>query len=181
MKQYILCLLCLFFLCQSQAQTKSFKSAIEFNDYIIELQDTIGHGILSFISVASAETSNKSERATQSFAELNKTKQVASFAVKSINEAKPFKYGEDFKAAAVNMFKFYLNTLEKEYKQLVVLLAKEEYTEQLIAELTAIQEKITKEEAVIDSNFQQAQESFAKKHHIELEESELQKEIDKQK
>lgn len=181
MKQCILGLLCMFFLYQSQAQTKTFKSAIEFNDYIIELQDTIGHGILSFISVASAETSNKSERASQSFVELNKTKQVASFAIKAINDAKPFKYGEDFKVAAVSMFKFYLTTLEKEYKQLVELLAKEEYTEQVIADLTAIQEKITKEEAVIDNVFQQAQQSFAKKHHIELEESELQKEIDKSK
>ncbi len=180
MKQGILGLLCIFFLYQSQAQTKTFKSAVEFNDFIVDLQDTIGHSILNFVTIASAETSSKSERASQSFVELEKTKKVANFAIKALNEAKPFKLGEDFKSAASAMFRFYYTTIDKEYKQLVDLLAMEDYTEKVIADLTAIQEKITKEEASIDSAFQQAQKSFAKNHHIELGESELQKEIDKQ-
>lgn len=163
----------------SHAQQTNFKTAIDFNDYIVGLQDSIGYGILAFNKIIENNTLSKSEMNSQALAQLEKIKKTTRSVTAALGKATPYKGGDALKTAALNLFNFYYKTMDVEYKQMVVLLGAETYTDAIIKELTEIQERIVNSEKGYDFEFGDAQKKFADLYHFSLDENQLEKEINK--
>jgi hypothetical protein len=86
---------------------------------------------------------------------------------------------KDFRDAGVALFTFYKEISEKEYKEIIDILKKEQIEPADVEVLRKLEEQITKREKPLDDAFQAAQQAFAKKHNLSLYENEIQKEIDK--
>lgn len=163
----------------SQAQQTNFKTAIDFNDYIVGLQDSIGYGIVAFNKIIENNTLSKSEMTTQALAQLEKIKKTTRTSTAALGKVTPYKGGDALKKAALDLFNFYYKTMDVEYKQMVMLLAADAYTDAIIKELTEIQERIVNNEKGFDFEFGEAQKKFATLYHFSLDENQLEKDLKK--
>jgi len=147
---------------------------VEYNDKIVGYQNNIGYKMLAMNEYIGGEDSNK-ERAHSLRLELLQTTKES---ISGVQKMPSFQGNDELRQSAIELFKFYQRVVENEYKQMIDILYSEELSEDDIATLEEMVNKITIEEGTYDENFQAAQEAFAKKHNLELEENELQEEID---
>ena len=153
---------------QLQAQ-KTFSTAAQYNDYIVDEQLKIGESLKEFISVFTNSTDS---------VEIHKARmRIVARADSSVNNVKimtPFKGDTALKANATRLFSFYSRIAANEYRQLVSLsFSSKKSNEEISKETNEIVKKITDKEAVFDKSFQDAQKAFAAKHNIDLKENEF--------
>ena len=165
----ILSLCCMLALTTQLHAQKTFSTAVQYNDYIVEEQLKIGESLKEFISVFT--NSNDS-------AEVHKSRmRIIARADSSVNNVKlmtPFKGDTALKANAIRLFSFYSGIAANEYRQLVSLsFSSKKSSGEISKETNEIVKKITGKEAVFDKGFQDAQKAFAAKHNIDLKENEF--------
>lgn len=150
-----------------------YKNAVDYNDYIISRQSLIMQDVIDFLKVS--ETNLDSSR-----------KMLNDYAVKiermteDIKGMPPYKGDSVLRDAAIHSFGFYKKIFQNEYKQIIdIKLNGNDRTEEGVAELKHIVDKITAEEEKYDKAFHNAQGDFARKNNIKLAENEMQKKLDK--
>ena len=153
---------------QLQAQ-KTFSTAAQYNDYIVDEQVKIGESLKEFISVFTNSTDS---------VQIHKARmRIVARADSSVNNVKimtPFKGDTALKANAIRLFSFYSRIAANEYRQLVSLsFSSKKSNEEISKETNEIVKKITDKEAVFDKGFQDAQKAFAAKHNIDLKANEF--------
>lgn len=137
--------------------------AVRYNNEIITEQNKIGEAILEF-------SNNPND-----FTLLNiKNKGEESLLV--LSKIKGFETDKKFIKAAKNLFKFYINISQKEYKEMLTLLTSgNNFTKEAInKKIKELSGSISKKEKPLDEKFQAAQKEFAKKYNFELSKNELQ-------
>lgn len=150
--------------------------AIAYNDKIVGLQNNIIEKILAFNENLEREDATKESQNMY----LNDLKKVAAASLKEIGTYKAFYGNTELRDAGKALFQFYNDLINATYTEMIEIVFKDEITDADFERLNTILEKVTAEEAVYDDRFQRAQEAFAKKYNLELEENEYQKEIDKE-
>ena len=156
------------------AQAQSDDKAIAYNDYIVNLQNTIGESIVTFNDVMSTDTITAEGIKPYYEAMINNTKN----AIVKINEVLPYDGNSDLKNAASDLFQFYLTIFQNEYKEMIDIIFSDNIGDPQLQRMNEILADISAKEAVLDGNFQAAQEAFAAKYNFEIIENELQDEID---
>lgn len=155
-------------------QAQSDDAAIAYNDYIVNLQNTIGESIVSFNDVLATDTITAVGIKPYYDAMITNTKN----AISKMNDVQPFEGNTELKSTALDLFKFYLTIFENEYKEMVNIIFSEALTETDLQRMNDILADITAKEAILDANFQTAQIAFAEKYNFEIIENELQEKID---
>ncbi|MBK7374642.1 MAG: hypothetical protein KTQ13_11015 [Ferruginibacter sp.] len=152
---------------QSNAQVKSFETAVAYNDFIVAEQTKVGETIKAFIDTyGSSKDSSVIQEARR------KIVIQADSAVKQVKMLVPFKGDTSLKRNAINLFGFYYQIAAKEYDQLVQLgFDTKKSNEEISKEMTAIIQGITAREKLLDAYFQEAQKTFAAKYNIKLSEN----------
>ena len=168
----VLMLFALLFVVQSKAQT--FATAQEYNDYIVNVQVSIGEKMLAFNDIVGEENSTLE----YAISELNATVAFADDAIAKASKITPFEKNSELKESALALFRFYRQILNEDYRQMVSIYFDPNLNEESIKEMEAILESISQREASLDKRFQTAQIAFAEKYNLELLENELQEEID---
>jgi ElaB/YqjD/DUF883 family membrane-anchored ribosome-binding protein len=153
---------------------QTFESGIEYNDYIVALQNRIGEKMISFNTEVASETATLESVNVELNALIAETETV----IKEISKMPAFEKNTSLRNSAKDLFLFYEKTIKEDYTQMVNLLYTVELTEETIAQFQAILEKVTNEEKVYDERFQSEQQQFATKYGFTLEENELQEQID---
>lgn len=146
---------------------------VEYNNAIINEQDKISKAMLDM--VGNFET------------DLNKAnlyREVLTMqcerSIEATKKLPPYDGSTKFRDAGVDMYTFYKEISEKEYREVIGILKKgNKITEADIADLTIIEQKITSKEILLDEAFSVAQKEFAEKYNLRLEENKMQQEIDK--
>lgn len=156
---------------------QTFKTATEYNDYIVSLQNRIGEKMISFNSEVSSEMATLESVNVELKVLIIGTENV----IKEIEKLPAYEKNTSLRNAAKDLFKFYEKTIKEDYTRMVNIIYNSELTDADYAELQTILEKVTNEEKVYDQRFQSEQEQFASKYGFTLEKNELQEELDGEK
>jgi hypothetical protein len=172
MKKTLLAILLVAF-CASVVNAASLKDkATDYNNRIIDLQSKIIKSMLDF-----AKTFQGRDGATMIKAHGTMVSTMKS-AIKEAKTIGPFDGSSKFRDAAVEMFKFYLDIANKEYREIVNILKKKNPGKKGLKRIDEIVQSITVRENALDAKFSKIQVAFTKKYGVELGENRLQKDID---
>lgn len=166
MKNSILVLLILF---SATSLFANADEAVSYNDKIIAEQTKIGEQIMAFSgTVNEFSLQSLREQIDKSIAVLNKMK--------------PYKGNKSLLNNAKKLFKFYASITDGEYKEMLKLIEhRNKYTDdELKTKLDKLSEKISKQEKLLDANFQRAQKEFALEYGFTLTTNPLEEKIKNQ-
>lgn len=163
--------------CNQPAKGKNgvtYKSAIQYNDYIVDRQTKLMKNVLEFGKVADISLDSAE-------AMLKKSAREAEKMIGELKGMPPYKGDSALRDAAVKSFAFYKRVFEEDYLNILNIRRKgaDNFTDEDVAEANRIVEKISKEEEGFDAEFHRAQADYAKKHKMKLMDNKMQKEIDK--
>ena len=156
------------------ASAQKFSSAVEYNDHIVNLQNEIGYKMIAFNDQVGGENSTL-EQVQPYFDELLSTTRDV---IKRLEKVTPWDKNTELKSAALELFRFYEVTIDRDYREMVDIVYKSDLTDEDYARLTEILAKVTEDEKAYDNRFQAAQNAFADKYGFDLEQNELQDELD---
>lgn len=150
----------------------TYKSAVQYNDYIVSRQTKLMRNIMDFVKVAQTDLDS---------AELmldNYVKETGTM-VMDLKGMPAFKGDSALRDAAVSIFGFYKKIFDHDYRDIIHLRQDQEGDATVIEErIQQIVKNVEEEEKGYDSRFQGAQKAFAKKNNMKLIENEMQKEFD---
>ena len=148
-----------------------YKTAVEYNDYIISRQSTLIKNVLDFVQVSQTDLDSADKMLDKNVAQI-------SIMINDLNGMPAYKGDSTLRNAAINLFQFYKKVFGNEYKKLIEIRRNGgDSTSNGAAEMNSIVERVTKEEEGYDKNFHNAQKDFAEKNNMKLQENELQKKI----
>lgn len=153
---------------------QTFNTPVEYNDYIVTQQNKVGEKLVAFSSMLGDGKSSKAEIDTY----LTNMLSTAQTATKAVEKMGPYDHSTNLRDNSVGLFKFYERAIANDYKALVDLIYAETPDDKLMEKVQAILVKVTEEEAGYDASFQTAQQDFAAKYNIQLQENALQDAID---
>jgi hypothetical protein len=152
-----------------------YKSAVEYNDYIISRQSTLIKNVMDFVKVSQTDLDSADKILDKNVAEI-------SIMIKDLNGMPAYKGDSTLRNAAINLFQFYKRVFGNEYKKLIeIRRSGGDSTSEGVVEMNSIVERVTKEEESYDKSFHNAQKDFAEKNNMKLTGNELQKNIDQMK
>ena len=151
-----------------------YKSATQYNDYIVNRQAILMQKVLDFSKAAEIDVDSAENM-------LNRFVGQTATMIDEIKGMPPYKTDSSLRDAAVKSFIFYKKVFEKDYMRIIQLQKKGfEITEEDVAEANRIVEAISSEEEVYDNRFYDAQKKFAAKNRMKLRENEMQKKFDRE-
>lgn len=154
----------------SYAGFSNTDQAVAYNDRIVNEQTKIGKAILEYSSNPNDQT-------------LQGIKDQVKGGLAVLKSMKPYEGNSSLRDAAKDLFKFYQEVAEDEYKKIADLMKDSgKYTkDELVDKINKYADDIGKKEKPLDAKFQSLQEAFAKKYGFRITKNELQEQIDEQK
>jgi hypothetical protein len=145
------------------AQSKPiFKTGVEYNDYIVNLQMGIMNSITDF--TATFDSTSKTYTESKRLALVNNSKN----SLAKLKLMPAFKGNMSFRNAAIKLFEFYQLIAETDYKKMVDILFKEKITDADKAIMDELVKSVTEKESVFDKAFLGEQKKFAKENNFTL-------------
>ena len=173
----ILICVCAFAACNRPIKGRNgvvYKSAVQYNDYIVTRQTTLMQNVLDLIKAADHNIDSAENM-------LNRFVGQTASMIEEIKGMPAYKGDSALRDAAVRSFIFYKKVFGKDYMQIIQIRKKGiEVTNEDIAEANRIVEKITEEEGDYDKRFHEAQKNFAAKNNMKLRDNEMQKKFEKE-
>jgi predicted ribosome quality control (RQC) complex YloA/Tae2 family protein len=153
----------------------AYKSATDYNDYIVNRQTTLIKRVMEFGKVADVNLDSAQALLTKSVKEVETM-------IGEIKGMPPYKGDSSLRNAAIASFSFYKKVFEKDYATILNIRKKGEgnITPEDAVQANSIIENITKEEEGLDKTFQSAQRDFASKNSMQLKDNKVQKDLEKE-
>jgi hypothetical protein len=150
-----------------------YKSASEYNDYIVGRQTTIMKNVMDFVEVSQTNLDSAEKMLDVYIVDLDRI-------IGQIRDMPAYKGDSALRDAAIASFSFYKKIFGNDYKQLIAIRnSGRAETQEGQDEMNKIVENITREEEKYDREFHNAQRSFADKNNMKLRENEMQDKINK--
>ncbi len=148
------------------------QNALDYNNTIVDEQMKIMEKFITFIEL-DTEDMDEMDAARQEIVKQCK------ISIDVVEKLPAFDGDASFRDTALRLFRFYQQSSEVAYKEMIDILRKGELmTEEDEERLVTINEEVTKDEAELDAQLSQAQEVFSKKYNFQLEKPEIQDKID---
>lgn len=147
------------------------QKAVAYNDQVVAIQNDIIVRFLSFTREIEGMDSMDAQAARL---------QVLAQVEAGIKQAQQLKFeGDDkqFKAAFMDLLRFYKKVVAKDYQELVALVYTQNKPADQADKINALVARFTKEEEKYDLKFANAQKEFAQAYNFRTGENQLQKEI----
>jgi hypothetical protein len=174
---FILILLAAVTACRQSVKGKNgveFKSAVEYNDYIVNRQSSVMQDIMDFVKASETNLDSAGNMLSGLSQKMEKMKT-------EVSGMPAYKGDTAFRNAGINIFNYYKKVFNQDYKQLIDIRKNGgDQTAEGEAEQNRIVNNITVEEEKIDRAFYNAQRDFAQKNKMMLKENEMQKKFDKE-
>lgn len=153
---------------------QTFSDPVTYNDYIVDLQNSVGEKLLLFNNELSDEYSTY-ESVEPYFLALGVAMNNAAEKMKTVPA---YEGNSDLRDAAAQLFDFYVSIYNNEYKTLLAIVFSDELDVEDLNNVNTIMEGVIEKEARYDNNFKIAQEAFATRNNISLTPNELQELIE---
>lgn len=151
----------------------TYKNPAEYNDYIVSRQSTLVRAMLEFDKLSKDDLDAAVNL-------LNRNAQDAELIIIEVKGMPPYKGDSSLRDAAVNLFSFYKRLYSVTYPQMIAIRKKgEAITDEDIAEIVRLSDKVTSEEEGLDKTLLEAQELFAQRNNMKLQENAIQRKVDK--
>jgi hypothetical protein len=161
--------------CNSETKGKNgvvYKSAVQYNQYIMENQKDVINVMIEFGKVIDQSLDSADQV-------LDRGIEKADDAMTNVSGMPPFRGDTAFRNAAINSFEFYKSVLSNEYRQIVNVRRKgENKTTEDFNFLQKLPDEIGKREEKLDREFHNAQKAFADRNHLTLVRNDMQDKID---
>lgn len=142
----------------------TYKSAVEYNDYIVNKQKALQKNTASIGEAADKNLDSADVILDNSVALIENM-------IADIEGMPPYKGDSSMRDAAIRSFKFYKKIFSQQYREIIEIRKQGgNQTEEGTAKMTAIVDDITKQEEGFDKAFHNAQKDFATLNHMKLEE-----------
>jgi hypothetical protein len=142
---------------------QSGPDPVQFNDRMVSLQKEIGDKMTAFgDKIGSTQTIVEADF----LKDLADIKTLINTNITVLDKLPTPQGGENFKAAVKGIFVFYKDVCDKEFTEMVKLLAKPDFGEADLTTLTNLQKSVQDQETVWDKKVQDAQTAFATKYNI---------------
>lgn len=150
----------------------TYKTPVQYNDYIVTRQTTLMENIMSFVDVAQSNLDSAEIL-------LDKYVKATGDMIREIKGMPPYKGDSTLRDAAAGIFGFYKKIFDKDYRQIIHIRKGEEgQSADADTQIEQIVKRIEGEEKGFDTRFQAAQKDFARKNNMKLIDNEMQKEFD---
>ncbi|MCU0429545.1 MAG: hypothetical protein MUF42_06190 [Cytophagaceae bacterium] len=138
------------------------KKAAKYNNKIINIQHEVTPKIVRFFKTF--------EKGSLEELKAQQKVLIAEFdmGISKISAMKTFEGDAALRDAALDWFKFYKSSFEKEYNHILELVANRDRSKEDHEKLDKLTDELVKEEERVDDNFAKIQEAFAKRHNLEL-------------
>lgn len=160
--------------CSVQVHAQKFSTAIEYNDYIVDQQNSIASAMLIFNDGLSDVAATKES----AIYKLEGLKTATKNSLANVRKISDYEGNVELRGATIDLFTFYEETFADEYLQLINLLYQEEIDDATMAQMDALLMDISEREQVLDDKFGSAQQAFATKYDFELTTNEYQDDLD---
>ena len=163
--------------CEKPARGRNgvtYKSAAQYNDYIVSRQSKLLQHVLDFTKAADKNLDSAGEMLDQFANEIAAT-------IEEIKGMPAYKGDTSMRDAAVRSFVFYKNVFQNDYTRIINIRKKaKKIDNDDIKEIENIVDKITRDEEAVDKSFHNMQKNFADKNNMKLMENDMQKKFDKE-
>lgn len=147
----------------SVAQTPTFKTAVEYNDYIITQQNRVLTAITDF------NLSLDSGSIRYAHSKRDVIASVADDALLKLKKLPAYKGNTQFRAVTITLFEFYKSSAEVEYKEMIDLVMRpEKITNEIMKRINQLVDQVSDYEKKLDANFAEAQQKFATDNNFTL-------------
>ena len=147
-------------------------TAIEYNDAIVGEQTKITKLILDLVNHIETDLDKCEELRKQTIEQCDAS-------IKTVEGMSDFEGNVRLKNTALDLFRFYKDISSNEYKEMLDILRKEDgITVEDVDRLGALEQQVGQREVGLDQNFHNAQQEFANKYKLMIQENALQKEVD---
>lgn len=156
---------CLLYACSAPAHSgdKQFHSAVEYNDFILEQQNSIIRRMLLLNELYDRGTEKEIRSAFDSLVFK------CSASLLCIKELTPFEEDSVLKLDAQRLFVFYDSIFHREYKRMLEIFLKGELASDAeVDELNKIVIAVGEQEAKLNEALSKSQEAFSKRHGFEF-------------
>jgi hypothetical protein len=151
-----------------------YKSAVAYNDYIVNKQDAVIKLIMQFAQESQTDLNKADQTIDKAVVNVDQT-------IKDIEGMPEWKGNTTLRDDAISLFKFYKKTFSEDYKRIIAMQKDGEVTNEEAKENEQIVSRITNAEAQMDAQFKNAQREFASKNGFRIGENEMQGKIDEMK
>jgi hypothetical protein len=139
---------------------ETYKSATEYNDYIVSRQTILKKDKLDIEKIADFDLDSAGKM-------LDNYVMKTSTMVQEIKSMPPYKGDSTFRDAAAGIFGSYNKIFGEDYRVILHLLSEQDGTSTEIEErINQLNKKVEGEEKNLDNQFQNAQKTFAQKHNL---------------
>jgi hypothetical protein len=161
LKRLLLCFTLVFIIFGAQAQN---KKAAKYNNKIIDIQHSVTPKVVKFFKTF--------DKGSLEDLKAQQKDLIASFdkAISKVSAMKEFEGDAALRDAALDWFRFYKASFEKEYNHILELVANRDRSKEDHEKLDNLTDELVKEEEKVDDKFAAVQEAFAKRHNLELRE-----------
>jgi hypothetical protein len=167
-------LACILMACNQPVKGRNgviYKSAVQYNDYIVGRQTTLMQNILDFGKMAETNLDSAEQM-------LHRFTNEAGTMITEIKGMPSYSGDSSLREAAVSSFSFYKKIFDNDYMQILNIRKKgTEVSNDDVTELSNIVTRISREEEGIDKAFHKAQKDFADKNNMKLMENKMQKKL----
>ena len=165
--------ICFFVLAVVSCGGSSRQSPIEYNDTIINEQYKVISLMLDLSDVSWKDNTYAMEVRKQLEIQAKESHE-------KIKKLPPFGTDSRFRDTALKLFEFYVEVSANQYVEMLKIINKKgkKLTAQEMVSLDSLVTEITQKELILDGMFIRAQKYFARKHSLEIMESELQPRVD---
>jgi hypothetical protein len=152
----------------------TYKSAVQYNDFIVERHSTLMKNVIQLGNLKDAEIDS-------AHVYLQRYTRQTEKMIREIKGMPAYKGDSTLRDAAIRSFGFYQRLFEEEYPLLMNIRKKgaANITEEDKAEGSRIVKRIVQEEEVYDKSFREAQENYARKNKMKLADNKLLEEVSK--
>lgn len=145
------------------AQTPSFKTAVEYNNYIVDLQTKVSASISNFSKSFESRDFSLTNTMRENIVEVAKESLV------KLKSMPAYKGNSNFKNASIRLFEFYKSCAQTEYKELVSLILDDKQKKEGSTErLNQLLAEVTKKEKSVDDSYLSEQQQFANDNDFRL-------------
>lgn len=140
----------------------TFSSAEEYNNYIIDLQVETIKSIHRFSDACSEGIPQQMKFTFEEFQIQTQT------AIEKLKKLDSFNGSTELRDEAMKLFEFYSEIAKYEYKQILEILLKNDYSEQDDITVDSLIKVVGEKEDIMDTNFEKAQKMFAKENELDM-------------
>lgn len=170
MKKTLIIFFILFPAMHQLAIAQTFKTPVEYHNFILNEQEKIINTIINFSNQFNTNDSTL-------LVNYNNTKSILKKSLERLQKLPEYNGDSEMRDAAIPLFEMYYDAMDVEYKEMVDLFIKKDFGKKTQERVNFLLNSINEREKKLDVRLIDAQTNFAKKYNLNIQNNQLQQKV----